>query len=226
MVSNIKETHYHSHCQWFSSDKWLNFWPTNLNKNAVEKVEKQFHFFHSAITDTADPQEKDQMESTEWKYKNNITLKNIYHIMTWTLAVNCSIVLSEQSPLLVCLCVCECNETVCFLLCRGGGWWTNILWCLDAEPILTWVFCNILQVKLSSVETARAVDMVYRPRRMSLRLSDTNKPHTEKTNSCAAFQWKASVVTPPNFFLPQFISNSIDLSYYPNTSVMPVNDQY
>lgn len=131
--------------------------------------------------------------------------------MTWTLAVDCSILLSEQSPLLVCLCICVCNETVCFLLCRGGGRWTNILWCLDAEPILTWVFCNILQVKLSTVATARTGDMVYCPGEWAS-VCQTPTNHTQKIISCATFQWKTSVVTSFLICLPQFICKPLTLA--------------
>lgn len=122
-----------------------------------------------------------------------IILKNICHIVTWTLAVQTvSILLSEQSPLFVGLCVSVCNETVCILLCREGGWWTNILWCLDAEPILTWVFCNILQVKLSTVATARVGNIVYCLGEWSS-ICQTSTNHTQK-NNCVASQWKPYVV--------------------------------
>lgn len=140
-----------------------------------------------------------------------IILQNICHIVTWTLAVDCSILLSEQSPLLVFHCICVCNETVCFLLCRGGGRWTNILWCLDAEPILTWVFCNILQVKLGTVATARTGDMVYCPGEWAS-VCQTPTNHTQKTNSCATFQWKTSVVTSFLMCLPQFICKPLTLA--------------
>lgn len=57
-------------------------------------------------------------------------------MVTWPLAVYSSILLSEQSPLLVCLCVRVCNETVCFLLCRGG-------WMLNKHPLVSGCRANI-----------------------------------------------------------------------------------